>query len=179
VLGARVPHAEVIDGTAQQLPLPSGIADAVVVAQAFHWFADMEALAEISRVLKARGTLVLVWNVKDPRDATMEAIDRILSPYRLSSPGFASVPWRGLFELPAAPLSLTLHQTFAFQESLTLALLKERVLSTSYIALLDGPRQDAVLIEIERLAGSRAESTVVEMRYLTEAFIARRQATRH
>jgi ubiquinone/menaquinone biosynthesis C-methylase UbiE len=179
LLRTRVPYAEVIDGTARQLPLPSGIADAVVVAQAFHWFADMEALTEISRVLKARGTLVLIWNVKDPGDAMMEAIDRILAPYRLSSPGFASVPWRGLFEQAGSPLALTSHETFTFRESLTLARLKERVLSTSYIALLDATRQDEVLAEIESLAGSPADSTVIEMRYLTEVFVARRWTPRH
>jgi ubiquinone/menaquinone biosynthesis C-methylase UbiE len=41
---------EVLDGTAQHLPLDAGSADLITVAQAFHWFASDEALAEFVRV---------------------------------------------------------------------------------------------------------------------------------
>src|SRR3954447_12587724 len=33
-----VPGVEAKDGTAESMPLPDGSADAVIVAQAFHWF---------------------------------------------------------------------------------------------------------------------------------------------
>lgn len=86
VLRARVPEAEVTDGTAEEMPLPSAIAEAVIAAQAFHWFANQQAVQEIARVLKPDGTLLLVWNVKDPQDQTMAAIDAILRPYGSGSP---------------------------------------------------------------------------------------------
>jgi len=71
-LRVRVPEAEVMEGTAERMPLPSAMADAVVVAQAFHWFANAQAVLEIGRVLKPGGVLVLVWNVRDPDDHFME-----------------------------------------------------------------------------------------------------------
>lgn len=64
-LKVRVPGVEAMVATAEHLPVESGSADVVVVAQAFHWFATAEALAEIGRVLRPGGTLGLVWNVRD------------------------------------------------------------------------------------------------------------------
>jgi SAM-dependent methyltransferase len=65
VLTAVVPGVEALDGTAEAVPLPDASVDAVTVAQAFHWFDPPVALAEIARVLRPGGTLVLVWNTRD------------------------------------------------------------------------------------------------------------------
>jgi SAM-dependent methyltransferase len=56
---ATTPGVEVLDGTAEAIPLPDGSVDVVTVAQAFHWFRFDEALAEIARVLRPGGTLLL------------------------------------------------------------------------------------------------------------------------
>ena len=45
----------VVDGTAEAIPLPAASVDAVVVAQAFHWFDAIRALSEIHRVLRPGG----------------------------------------------------------------------------------------------------------------------------
>jgi SAM-dependent methyltransferase len=64
-LAAAAPSVEVLDGTAEALPLPDESVDAVTVAQAFHWFDPPVALAEIRRVLRAGGHLFLLWNTRD------------------------------------------------------------------------------------------------------------------
>jgi SAM-dependent methyltransferase len=64
-LAAALPSIEVLDGTAEALPLPDDSADAVTVAQAFHWFDPPVALAEIRRVLHPGGHLFLLWNTRD------------------------------------------------------------------------------------------------------------------
>jgi SAM-dependent methyltransferase len=51
-----------VAGTAEAMPLTKESADAVFVGEAFHWFAGAEALAEIARVLRPSGTLVLCFN---------------------------------------------------------------------------------------------------------------------
>jgi len=66
-LRALLPDVEVHDGTAEALPLGDRSADAITVAQAFHWFDPPDALAEMRRVLRQGGHLFLVWNVRDRR----------------------------------------------------------------------------------------------------------------
>ena len=64
-LTQRNPGIEAMAGTAEDIPLADGAVDAIVCAQAFHWFANPAALAEIHRVLKPGGALGLIWNVRD------------------------------------------------------------------------------------------------------------------
>ncbi len=68
---------EVLDGTAEAIPLPDDFADAVTAAQAFHWFDAEVALREIERVLRPGGLLALVSNRRDP-----SAFDDVLARHR-------------------------------------------------------------------------------------------------
>jgi ubiquinone/menaquinone biosynthesis C-methylase UbiE len=63
LLVATCPEAELLVGSAEQLALADACVDAVFAAEAFHKFDDAHALAEFARVLRPRGTLVLMWNV--------------------------------------------------------------------------------------------------------------------
>ena len=62
ILERVVPEAEARPGRAEEIPLPDASVDAVFAAQAFHWFANDAALAEIARVLRPEGVFCLVWN---------------------------------------------------------------------------------------------------------------------
>jgi SAM-dependent methyltransferase len=63
VLEEVVPGAEALAGRGEAIPLPDGSVDAVFSAEAFHWFAGEESIAEIARVLRPRGALVIFWNI--------------------------------------------------------------------------------------------------------------------
>ncbi len=54
-LRQTVPAARLVAASAEQLPLRSGRADAITVAQAFHWFDLPVATAEFRRVLRPGG----------------------------------------------------------------------------------------------------------------------------
>ena len=56
-LEVAVPGAEPRAGYAERIPLSEDGADAVTVAQAFHWFATDVALGEMARVLRPGGRL--------------------------------------------------------------------------------------------------------------------------
>jgi SAM-dependent methyltransferase len=72
---------ETLEGTAEAIPLPDDFADAVTVAQAFHWFDAAAALGEIERVLRPGGLLALVSNRRDP-----SPFDEVLARHRAHPP---------------------------------------------------------------------------------------------
>lgn len=66
ILARVVPEAEVLAGSAEGVPLGDASVDGAFAGQAFHWFANDEAVAELARVLRPGGVLCLVWNSPDP-----------------------------------------------------------------------------------------------------------------
>ena len=73
---------EVVSGTAEELPLAEASADAITVAQAFHWFDHERALPEFHRVLKPGGSLVLIWNSRDLDDPLQRGVEQLIKPLR-------------------------------------------------------------------------------------------------
>lgn len=67
VLTARCPRAEVLAGRGEDIPLPDASVDAVVIASAWHWLDPVRAVPEITRVLRARGALGVIWATRDTR----------------------------------------------------------------------------------------------------------------
>ena len=62
ILERRVPKAEALPGVAEAIALDEASVDAVFTGQAFHWFANDVAVAEIARVLRPGGVLARLWN---------------------------------------------------------------------------------------------------------------------
>ena len=65
VLSSNCPEATVLEGVAEEVPLPDACVDAVVMSSAWHWVDPDRAIAEVARVLRDGGTLALVWNRGD------------------------------------------------------------------------------------------------------------------
>lgn len=74
-----VPGVQVLEGSGEAIPLADGSADAVTVAQAWHWMDTERASAEVARVLRPGGVLGLVWNIRDERVPWVMELSRILS----------------------------------------------------------------------------------------------------
>lgn len=66
-LADALPAVTLLLGTAEDIPLPAGDVDAVLVGSAFHWFDQDRGLAEIRRVLRPGGRLGMVGNLSDGR----------------------------------------------------------------------------------------------------------------
>jgi MOSC domain-containing protein YiiM/SAM-dependent methyltransferase len=69
---------EVLDGTAEAIPLANGSIEGAVVAQAFHWFDAVRALSELHRVLVPDGRLVLAWNRRDESVPWVRALGELI-----------------------------------------------------------------------------------------------------
>lgn len=104
VLARVVPAVDVLPGSAEQIPLDDASVDAVVVAEAFHWFDSAAAVREIARVLRPGGTVLVCFNhwlsgLQPPIGAAAEAAlearwSRLPAP---GGPKVASGTWRDGF----------------------------------------------------------------------------------
>jgi SAM-dependent methyltransferase len=159
-----------VEGTAEHIPLPDGSADAVTVAQAFHWFDGEHALAEIHRVLRPGGGLALVWNVRLMDDPGQAAVEELIAPHTGEIPRHRSGEWRQPFEATTlfGPLE---ERSFPNQQSLDADGLADRVGSTSAIAALDPGERDALL---ERARALAAEGPLT-LRYRCDVQVTRRE----
>lgn len=66
VLGQQFPTAHAHESAADRIPLPDHSVDAVLSADAWHWFPVEATMAEVRRVLRPGGWLGLVWNKVTP-----------------------------------------------------------------------------------------------------------------
>lgn len=101
VLEEVVPEAEALAGSAEAIPLRDDAVDAVFSAEAFHWFASDETVAEIARVLRPGGAFVIFWNVdfSDTQPPMGDAVDAVLDEAfaRGGAPGLPKIlsgEWR-------------------------------------------------------------------------------------
>ena len=83
-------------GTAEAIPLDDASVDVVFVGDAFHWFDFDRAFAEIARVLRPGGGLVLLWNSWGERDTLPEPFRRDVDAVwsRFHPPGREFADWR-------------------------------------------------------------------------------------
>lgn len=149
-LRQAVPSVEACDGTAEATGLADANVDTVVVAQAFHWFDHIPALAEIRRILRPGGHLVCVWNVRDESEPWVRGFTDIVDRHAGDTPRHRTMDWRRAID---ADLAFQLVDDFAVDNPKPADpdAVAARALSTSFIAALDPADQQAVLDDIGRL----------------------------
>ncbi len=157
-----------VAGTAEAIPLAGASADAVTVAQAFHWFDGPRALAEIARVLRPRGVLALVFNRRPSEDEIHRRIDALLAPYRGDTPQHASDGWRASLEASElfAPVA---RAHFDYAQRLDGDGLADRFGSVSFVASMDDAPRAALLAALRELAGG----ATVTLSYCTDVDVFR------
>jgi SAM-dependent methyltransferase len=141
ILESLCPDADVRAGSAEAIPLSAASVDAVIAAEAFHWFDGERALLEFKRVLRPGGAVIMMWNVPaGPSDPPTTDVDRLLTelapprdelghdPVDLNADRFSSMAWQAPFagssfeplqELALAnPQTLDREALIAFYESM-------------------------------------------------------------
>ncbi len=172
-LSAMTPGVDVFDGSDVAIPLDDGTVDVVFVAQAFHWFDAPRALQEIHRVLKPGGGLGLIWNERDESIPWVAELCRAMrwdvhQPYKVGTD----------FSLPVAagPFREVERVEFKHAQTLTREALYRRVLTTSYISLMDDEQRDALMKDVAQVVERQAEP--IDMPYVTSVYTARATPSR-
>jgi SAM-dependent methyltransferase len=188
VFERAVPDVAVVPGTAEAIPLPDAFADAIVVAQAFHWFRPREALGEIARVVRPGGGLGLVWNTRLDSEPISRRLTEVMRRYRGSVPGTpgserASTSserdrWEAAFDRPGLPFAPLARRPFPHRQRLSPDGVVDRVLSVSVIAVLPAREQARVAREVRSILAE--EPTVrgrptVGLPYRTDVYWTRRR----
>ena len=177
-LVASVPGAELLDAVAEAIPLADGSVDAVVAAQAYHWFDPEAATAEVVRVLRPGGAVALVWNRRDERVAWMRELSRILDTRSGDAPRYRNGTWRRGFDGNPAFAPLELH-TWPHRGAEGRDVVMARVASMSFVAALDDEPRATLLAQIEELVATHPDTRGredVALPYVTELFTTRKLA---
>jgi len=153
-----LPDVEIVDGSAEAIPLEGGMFDVVAVGQAFHWFEPDRALAEMHRVTRPGGGFALLWNAWHDEDPILSRIDALLRSVRPPASRWHERYRRGLF-------GALEEGRFEQRRRLTADQLVGWAASTS--GLVRAPRE-----EQERLAGAIREIVAGEAAEVSIATLA-------
>jgi len=141
VLKRDLPDVPVSEAPAEELPLPDGSVDAVVCAQAFHWFDHDRALPEIARVLRPGGRIALVWNVTDVRIPWVRRLGALIGTQDQREDPAGPVVTSPLF-------GFVDEATFKHWQVVDRESVRELALSRSGIATLDEAEREQRLAEV-------------------------------
>jgi SAM-dependent methyltransferase len=167
-LAARLPDVRTAVGTAEQIPLPDGVVDAVVAGQAAHWFDVAPAARELRRVLRPRGVIGLIWNARDNRVPWLQALDELLSGETRDHAADQSVVDDFVRLLPAEQACL--------ESGIAQAVTPEQVVggigTRSYVATMGPADREAFLARVADLLATHPDTrgkAVLELPYVTVA----------
>ena len=178
VLVETAPAARSVAGAAEDIPLPNGSVDGVVVAQAFHWFDGIRALSEIHRVLRPGGRLVIVWNRRDASVAWVRAMGDAMHLLEDGEPQVRDNGWRATLDRSAL-FGGWQSQTYRLEHRLSPEGVLERAASVSYVAAAAPDvqtqlrKQITAILAADPLTAGQAE---VGLPYETEVLWAERAA---
>jgi SAM-dependent methyltransferase len=163
VLERAVPGVEVLDGTAEALPLPTGSIDAIVVGEAFHWFDAAAALREFARVLRPSGGLALAWNYTDWDDlAWWKEAQAVLDRHAVKDndrtggrKSYHTMGWKKPLDAPESPFEPLADEQVTWSVETPGARIAELIGSWSPVSGLDPAVRDPLLTELRALLTGR------------------------
>ncbi|OBG87352.1 SAM-dependent methyltransferase [Mycobacterium sp. NS-7484] len=161
LLSNSLPDTPALLGTAEEIPLADDSVDAVLVAQAWHWFDPVRAAKEISRVLRPGGRLGLVWNTRDERMGWVKDLGQIIGPEH--------DPFTNEVTLPE-PFSETERHQVEWTSYLTPQALIDLVASRSYCITSPEQVRKKTLGQVRELLATHpalANSTGLALPYVT------------
>jgi len=180
-----------LEGTADNASsIESGTVDAIVAAQAFHWFAHLESLREFHRLLRPGGHLILIWNkmegTKDSESWAKLLHDMADRFSQEEDPKYTSGKWKEVFETPEAKQLFDLpyrsHHFVHYQENMDLQTIWQRIESRSFVSIQTEEIRAAFRKEIESFLKEKIPETfgeggsgVISFPYITDLVFCQRK----
>ena len=172
-LQAAHPDVIAIQAHSTAIPLASESIDAIVCAQSFHWFANIETLNEIHHVLKPEGHLGLVWNQRDENIDWVKALADLLATLEGDTPRYHSGQWKQVFENQFFFLFETAKVFSQLHTGTVENVVSKRLLSTSFIAAM--PEQEQLKLKhkfeqiVSEYTGKQAQDEI-DFPYVTYVY---------
>ena len=166
ILEDRVPGIRTAVASAEEIPLADGSVDAVIAAQAFHWFDLDRALPEISRVLVPGGRICLVWNHRNEKIPWVRRLGALIGTQeQLRDPAQALI-FSELF-------GFVEEREFSHWQTIDRKTIQDLVLSRSNVAVLDAEGRAAKLAEVLAFYDDYGRGMDgMQLPYVTRCFIA-------
>jgi SAM-dependent methyltransferase len=150
LVGAERVH----DGVAEAIPLPDGSVAAITVADAFHWFDQARALAEMRRVLVPDGGLALISTIPDFGAAPWgHELGTLINEARTAHPYFDGAPWQETLAATAGWSAPRLLRVTAPQP-ISAAQMVDYVHSFSWVGALPDAEREAFLAKTADLVAT-------------------------
>ena len=125
--------------------------NAIICAQSFHWFSNIETLKEMYRVLIPTGHLGLLWNQRDITVDWVKALADEIAPFEADTPRYLSEKWKQVFEQQQL-FHFNGLQTFQLKHTGTVEqVVSKRLLSTSFIAAMPEHQQQQLKARFEQI----------------------------
>ena len=119
-----------VEAPAESTGLADGSVDGITAFQAFHWFANDAALAEIVRIGRAGATAALVLNERDERDPVSAAYGDLVR--RFATDDTEAQRMASIVRFKALP-GIVSERVFSSEQRLGQSDLHARIDSTSYL----------------------------------------------
>ena len=169
---ALLPAITVSEGTAEATSLLSASVEAVVVAQAFHWFDGEKALAEIHRILKSNGYLGMLWNARDESLPWVAELTKIIDPFEKGAPRYKTGKWKLAFS--HTPLFSALQSAqYQYLQKGDVQMVIDRIASISFIGALPSSEKESVLEQVKTLLRRSLETknqSEIQLPYRTDVY---------
>lgn len=172
----KYPAIQIIDGTAENIPLPDSSIDAVCVAQAFHWFSGEAALREIYRILKPEGSVGLIWNSRDDSIEWVSELTQLIDPHEKGAPRYKYGLWKGAWK-KSKQFSPLEEKNFRYNQVGPREMIVDRVASISFIAALQSNKLKEVLDSVCTLLDRHPQTKdkrELTLPYRTDVFISKK-----
>jgi SAM-dependent methyltransferase len=165
-----------VNGRAEATTLASHSIDLAAAAQAFHWFDAAKTRREFQRILKAGGSVALIWNDR-ATDTTpfLRAYENLLLRYSID---YQKINHKNVAEDAIAQFfspGVFSTKTFANFQHLDFAGLKGRLLSSSYIPTEDHVAYQPMMTELRDVFDKHQVGGQVIIEYTTRVYYGKLQ----